>query len=90
MIRLNQLIELSSCYQIVPVTCLDRATVLQWMATRRGIPVQLCIGVEKTISGMNAHAWVKFDGEPVCEKSDIAERFKVLTPIGNIPLSRMD
>jgi|CXWL01.1.fsa_nt_gi hypothetical protein len=76
--RLKQLIEISSRLHWSHITCLVKSFTLRWMLTRRGIPVQLCIGIGKTSDGVHAHAWVEMAGMPISEASDIADRFKIL------------
>ena len=61
------------------MTCLVRSLALRWMLNKRGIPVQLCIGVSKILFGMHAHAWVEINGQPIGDAQDVAERFKKLT-----------
>jgi len=77
--RLKQLVDISSRLHLLPMTCLVRSLALRWMLSRCGIPVQLCIGVSKTLIGMHAHAWVEIYGQPIGDAQDVAERFKKLT-----------
>ena len=77
--RLKRLVDISSRLHLLPMTCLVRSLALRWMLNKRGIPVQLCIGVSKTLIGMHAHAWVEINGQPIGDALDVAERFKKLT-----------
>ena len=80
--RLQWLVGLASRLHLVSMTCMVRALTLRWMLIRRGIPVRLCIGVNKSKSlvGIHAHAWVEVMGQAIGESEDIDERFKVLKP----------
>jgi len=61
----------------LPIRCLAVALaqclVLRWC----GGEARLCVGVRRIESdGLDAHAWVEIDGEPVGERADIATEFK--------------
>jgi hypothetical protein len=60
------------------MTCLPRAFTLRWMLSRRAIPNQLRLGMNKSSMGMYAHAWVEVEEETIGEPEDITERFKIL------------
>jgi hypothetical protein len=79
--RLQKLVSLASRLHLLSITCLIRACALHWMLGRFGIPSQLCIGVNKSLVGIHAHAWVEIMGQAIGEPEDIDERFKVLKPI---------
>jgi len=50
------------------------------MFRRRGIPSQLRIGVNSSLAGLQAHAWVDLLGHAIGGSGDIEARFKVLQP----------
>lgn len=79
--RQQKLVSLASRLHLLSITCLVRACTLHWMLGRHGIPSRLCIGVNKSLVGINAHAWVEIMGQAIGEPEDIDERFKVLEPI---------
>jgi hypothetical protein len=74
----QRLVSLAGRLHLPPMTCLPRALTLRWMCSRHAIPSQLCIGVNKTPTTFNAHAWVQVEGEAIGEAEDIAEKFKIL------------
>jgi Transglutaminase-like superfamily len=76
--RRQRLVSLAARLHLASMTCLPRALTLRWMASRRGIPAQLRIGMNKSSIGMLAHAWVEVQGESIGEPDDIADRFMVL------------
>ena len=79
--RRQRLVSVAARLHLLSMTCLPRALALRWMASRRGIPAQLRIGINKSSKGVLAHAWVDIQGEMVGEPEDIAERFEILHPV---------
>jgi len=39
--------------------CLEQSLTLWWLLVRRGLPAELHIGVRKSATGFEAHAWVE-------------------------------
>jgi hypothetical protein len=66
-----------------PVTCLTRSLLLRWLLRRRGIVSELRIGVQLAQGKLDAHAWVEYEGIPINDVQDVAQRFAVF----NEPLS---
>ena len=60
------------------ISCMPQAAVLRSLLCSAGFEAQIRFGVHRTADGLEAHAWVEVDGEPVNEPSDIAQRFPVL------------
>jgi hypothetical protein len=71
-------VSMAARLHLLSMTCLPRALTLRWILGRGGIPAQLCIGMNKTSTGIYAHAWVNVAGEAIGEPEDISERFKIL------------
>ncbi|MBI5964687.1 MAG: lasso peptide biosynthesis B2 protein [Chloroflexi bacterium] len=88
--RLKHLVEISSRLHLLHITCLVKSFALRWMLTRRGISVQLCIGIGKTSSEVHAHAWVEMAGVPIGEAADVADRFKILGSVEQVLPSDFD
>jgi hypothetical protein len=78
--RLEKLVYLAARLHLYPMTCLLRACSLHWMLGRRRIPSRLCIGMNSSLTGMQAHAWVQVLGQAIGEPEDIETRFKILEP----------
>ena len=78
--HLQRLVSLAACLHLLSMPCLIRAYTLHWMLSRRGIPSRMCIGVNKSLTGIHAHAWVEVKGQAIGEPQDIEVRFKVLEP----------
>jgi hypothetical protein len=82
--HLQHLVVYASRLHFIPMTCLVKSLALQKMLFRRNIPAQVCIGVNKTLAEVHAHAWVEVNGLAIGEAEDVAENFKVLKPVGQV------
>jgi len=76
--RYQRMIAWASRLHVLPMTCLVKSLTLHWMLDRRNIPAQLCIGVMKSLDGIQAHAWVEVMGETLGEWEDVSTRFTML------------
>ena len=63
--RIARLLRIAANHGLYRATCLRQSLALWWLLKRRGIPAELRIGVRKDGAGLNAHAWVEFDGTPL-------------------------
>jgi hypothetical protein len=61
--------------------CLVRSLALFGVLRRAGIAAELRIGVDRTASALQAHAWVEVDGTPVNDAADVAARY---APFGDL------
>lgn len=57
------------------VSCLTRSLLLQWLLEREGIRADLRIGVRLVDGGLQAHAWVEREGQPIGETAEVADTF---------------
>lgn len=76
--RVTRLVDIAARHHLYPMTCLRRALVLQWLLGQRGILADLRIGVHKETGGLVAHAWLEYNGAPVGDARDVADRFAPL------------
>ena len=76
--RRQRIVSMAAGLHFFSMTCLPRALALRWMLSQRGIPAKLRIGMNKSSTGIFAHAWVEMQGEMIGEAEDIAERFTIL------------
>lgn len=79
--RVAYLVEVASRYHMLKPTCLKKALVLYGLLRRRGIEVDLVVGVRKAEGRLEGHAWVKHDGQvigggPVGERYTPLHRFE--------------
>jgi hypothetical protein len=72
---IGTLVNSAARYAPGPVTCLTRSLLLRWLLRRRGIVSNLRIGVQLTQGRLDAHAWVEYQGVPINDAPDVAERF---------------
>jgi hypothetical protein len=80
---IGALVNRAAHYAPGPVTCLTRSLLLRWLLRRRGIASELRIGVQLVQGKLDAHAWVEYEGIPINDAQDVAQRFAVF----NEPLS---
>jgi hypothetical protein len=55
--------------------CLSRSLALWWMLRREGIASDLRLGVRKATVGIDAHAWVERDGQPLNDRMAISRDY---------------
>jgi hypothetical protein len=63
--------------ELVPsyANCLPRSLVVKARLCHLGVPADLRIGVSVADSGLQAHAWVEVDGDPVNDSRGVVEQF---------------
>jgi hypothetical protein len=62
--------------------CLGRSLCLQTLLAREGIDSELKIGVRRTASGVQAHAWLERGGAALAEAAEAGREFLPLEPAG--------
>jgi hypothetical protein len=72
---IGEVINAAARYAPGSVTCLTRSLLLRWLLRRRGIASELRIGVQLVQGQLDAHAWVEFEGVPINDAPDVAQRF---------------
>jgi len=55
--------------------CLKISLLIWWFLGRRGITIDLKIGVNNDTGDFNAHAWVEYRGNVLIDATDIEDRF---------------
>ncbi|MBI3088629.1 MAG: lasso peptide biosynthesis B2 protein [Candidatus Omnitrophica bacterium] len=89
--RLDEVTRLASAvFRRAPVTltCLKQTLILGALLARRGVPVNLKIGVAKTADTLQAHAWLEQDGLIVADQPDVAQRFQAVLSCETSEVSR--
>lgn len=69
------LVGAAARHHFYPMRCLQRTLALQWLLGRRGIQVDLRIGVERDEAGLVAHSWLEHRGQPIGQPEGIESRF---------------
>lgn len=63
-------------HRVPGATCLTQALAAQKLLALQRIPVELCIGVAKSVNGiLEAHAWLERDGKVLIGRSPDFQRF---------------
>lgn len=63
--RIARLVAIASRHGPYRATCLRQSLALWWLLRRRGMGVELRIGVRKDGPELRAHAWVEHEGRPL-------------------------
>ena len=63
--RAASLVEVASRYHMLKPTCLQKALVLYRLLRRKGVEVELIIGVTKAKGALEAHAWLEYHGRVI-------------------------
>jgi hypothetical protein len=82
--RIADLVGKAAWRGFYPVTCLPRSLSLWALLHRSHLPGELCIGVRRSETGIQAHAWVEVDRVPLLERPEIGKEFI------KIPFSQLD
>lgn len=61
--------------------CLEQSLALYVLLRRRGVPAELCLGVQAY--PFQAHAWVELDGRPVNEDAEVVEKFRRMPQVAS-------
>ena len=67
-----------------PTTCLSRSLALCWFLRRQGVAAEVQLGVRPRPGGLEAHAWVVWQGAVLNDTPDVAQRY---TPL-SLPMAR--
>ena len=55
--------------------CLKRSVLIWWLLERKGIHTEIRVGAQMDPFGLQAHAWVEYQGDVLNDRQDIAEQF---------------
>lgn len=72
----SRMVEIASRNLIPRPNCLARSMGLWSLLRRRGVPVDLQIGVRKVADNLEAHSWVSLEGRILNDTGDVGSRFK--------------
>lgn len=88
--RLGQLIDIASRHGLYRATCLRRSLALWWLLRRRGLPVELRIGVARAKEQVQAHAWIELAGRVINDRSTVADDYAVYEDLDSYLPRRVD
>ena len=69
------LVRVAARYSLLSATCLPQSLTLWWLLQRQGVVADLRIGVRTEAGGLDAHAWVEYQGRPLNDERTVADRF---------------
>ena len=78
--RIARLVAVAAHHGPYRATCLRQSLVLWWLLSRRGIAVELRIGVRKDGGELQAHAWVEHDGHALNDAQNAALAYAAFAP----------
>ena len=70
-----RMVEVAARHNPFRLLCLPRSLALWWLLRWQGIGADLRIGVTPKESGLEAHAWVEYDGVALNDQDDVYDRF---------------
>ena len=77
--RMARVVSVAGRRSLWPTSCLRQALCLWFLLARRGIVVEVRIGVDKPADGQFvAHAWVERQGQVLIGGDQVQERYAVL------------
>ena len=73
--RQARLVQLAARHGLYRPTCLPQSLALWWLLRCHGIEANLRIGVKSVACGLEAHAWVELQGQPLNDGLDVHQHF---------------
>lgn len=70
-----RLVQVAARHGLYRPTCLPQSLAIWWLLRCRGIEANLRIGVKPIDNGLEAHAWVELQGQPLNDDLDVHQRF---------------
>jgi hypothetical protein len=77
-------VEAAAGCGVMRPTCLEKSLAQWWFLGRQGMTSSLRIGTRKTADGLEAHAWVEFDGKALNEADVTRVRYTAFE--GTLPV----
>jgi hypothetical protein len=62
-------------HHLYPMKCLPQSLALAWLLARRGVAVDLRLGVSRQRQKFEAHAWLELDGIAINDTAQSTQRF---------------
>ncbi len=56
-------------------TCLTRSLTLWGLLKRRGVPVELQVGIRKLDGKIEGHAWIEYQGAPINDNPELISTY---------------
>lgn len=68
-------VQVAARHGLYRPTCLRQSLALWWLLRCQGIEANLRIGVKSIDNGLEAHAWVELQGQPLNDALDVHQHF---------------
>ena len=75
LMNIGRIVNIAARHTLARGNCLTRSLVLRWILRRRNVGSDLRIGVRLVNGYLEAHAWVEYNGKPINDSADVAERY---------------
>ena len=73
--KVARMVSIAANHSFYSANCLKKSLLTWWLLRRRGIAIELKIGVNKNAGDFNAHAWVECRGHVLIDTTDVGQRF---------------
>lgn len=71
----GRLVQVAARHGLYRPTCLPQSVTLWWLLRCQGIETNLRLGVKPGANGLEAHAWVELQGQPLNDAWDVHQHF---------------
>ena len=71
-----KLLNLALRYTLLRPRCLGRTLMLQWLLVGQGFPSEMRLGVRHTPTGLEAHAWLEYQGRVLNDRPEMVDQFQ--------------
>lgn len=76
--HLHRIVQRAARHHLYAMRCLPQSLVLAWLLARRGISVELRLGVRQDNGTLLAHAWLEANGRSLDGVENMAQPFRPL------------
>lgn len=77
---MERMVRIAAGASRLQTRCLQRSLVLWFLMHAGGLQAEIWFGVSKDANGVNAHAWVEYDGQVLNDTSGVRDQFAAFKP----------
>jgi hypothetical protein len=77
--KIARMVSIAANHSFYSANCLKKSLLIWWLLSRKGIVIELKIGVNKDTSDFNAHAWVEYRGNVLMDTTDVGQQFSAFS-----------
>ena len=74
--QIVKLLNLALRYTLLRPRCLGRTLTLQWLLEIQGLRSEMRLGVRYTPTGLEAHAWLEYQGRVLNDRPEMVAQFR--------------